>query len=148
MWTKTGDKMPGIIYVLLIFLLGRELVPKAGRTRLWLFLPASFGLGALAMGWTSYAAGFCGRRLSEVGKSAFLRESRSHGRCGSGSCVPLCVPREKESGYFRPSRLGKRCFFFCFWLFSPGSCSMCFTLRTGSCTPVLRYMETMPPTRR
>lgn len=50
--------MPGIIYVLLIFLLGRELVPKAGRTRLWLFLPASFGLGALAMGWTSYAAAF------------------------------------------------------------------------------------------
>ena len=50
--------MLGIIYVLLIFLLGRELVPKAGRTRLWLFLPASFGLGALAMGWTSYAAAF------------------------------------------------------------------------------------------
>lgn len=50
--------MPGIIYVLLIFLLGRELVSKAGRTRLWLFLPASFGLGALAMGWTSYAAAF------------------------------------------------------------------------------------------
>ena len=50
--------MPGIIYVLLIFLLGGELVPKAGRTRLWLFLPASFGLGALAMGWTSYAAAF------------------------------------------------------------------------------------------
>ena len=47
--------MPGIIYVLLIFLLGGELVPKAGRTRLWLFLPASFGLGALAMGWTSYS---------------------------------------------------------------------------------------------
>lgn len=50
--------MLGIIYVLLIFLLGGELVPKAGRTRLWLFLPASFGLGALAMGWTSYAAAF------------------------------------------------------------------------------------------
>ena len=50
--------MLGIIYVLLIFLLGRELVSKAGRTRLWLFLPASFGLGALAMGWTSYAAAF------------------------------------------------------------------------------------------
>lgn len=50
--------MLGIIYVLLIFLLGRELVPKAGRTRLWLFLPASFGLGALAIGWTSYAAAF------------------------------------------------------------------------------------------
>lgn len=50
--------MLGIIYVLLIFLLGRELVPKAGRTRLWLFLPASFGLGELAMGWTSYAAAF------------------------------------------------------------------------------------------
>ena len=50
--------MPGIIYVLLIFLLGGELVPKAGRTRLWLFLPASFGLGALAMGWTSYSAAF------------------------------------------------------------------------------------------
>ena len=50
--------MPGIIFVLLIFLLGRELVPKAGRSRLWLFLPASFGLGTLAMGWATYGTAF------------------------------------------------------------------------------------------
>ena len=101
--------MPGIIYVLLIFLLGGELVPKAGRTRLWLFLPASFGLGALAMGWTSYAAAFAadvclkwenplfyGNLAAMAGAGAVLvfryasrgkKESGTSGLHGSGSGV-------------------------------------------------------------
>lgn len=50
--------MLGIIYIAMIFLIGKELVPKAGKTRLWLLLPASFGIGTLAMGWAVYAAAF------------------------------------------------------------------------------------------
>ncbi len=50
--------MLGIIYVIFIFLVGKELVPKTGQSRLWLLLPASFGAGTLAMGWTTYMAAF------------------------------------------------------------------------------------------
>ena len=50
--------MLGIIYVIFIFLVGKEFLPKTGQSRLWLLLPASFGVGTLAMGWTTYMAAF------------------------------------------------------------------------------------------
>lgn len=50
--------MLGVLYIIFIFLLGKELTPKTGRSRLWLFLPAAFGTGTLAMGWATYGAAF------------------------------------------------------------------------------------------
>ena len=50
--------MLGIIYIILIFLVGKEFVPKTGKSRLWLLLPASFGAGTLAFGWTTYLLAF------------------------------------------------------------------------------------------
>lgn len=46
--------MLGIFYVILIFLLGRELAPGTVRLRPWLLLPVSFGTGTLVMGWGTY----------------------------------------------------------------------------------------------
>ena len=50
--------MLGMIYIILIFLVGKEFVPKTGQSRLWLLLPASFGTGTLALGWTTYLLAF------------------------------------------------------------------------------------------
>ena len=65
--------MLGIIYVIFIFLVGKEFLPKTGQSRLWLLLPASFGVGTLAMGWTTYMALFWSayvwvRRTAVLGK--------------------------------------------------------------------------------
>lgn len=50
--------MLGILYITLLFLIGKEFVPKAARTRLFLVLPMSFGIGTLAMGWATYIVAY------------------------------------------------------------------------------------------
>ena len=50
--------MLGIVYIVLIFLLGREMTPRTVRTRPWLLLPVSFGTGTLVMGWATYLTAF------------------------------------------------------------------------------------------
>lgn len=46
--------MLGIIFIILIFLLGSQVTPKAVQNRLWLLFPFSFGAGSLIMGWATY----------------------------------------------------------------------------------------------
>lgn len=50
--------MLGTIFVILIFLLGSQLTPKAVRGRLWLLFPFSYGTGTLVMGWATYLIGY------------------------------------------------------------------------------------------
>lgn len=50
--------MLGIVYLIMIYLLGSQLVPKTARNCLWLVLPISFGIGTLIMGWATYVVGF------------------------------------------------------------------------------------------
>ena len=50
--------MLGIIFIILIFLLGSQLTPKAVRNRLWLLFPFSFGTGSLVRGWATYLTAY------------------------------------------------------------------------------------------
>ena len=83
-WDR-GEKMLGIIYIVFIFLLGRELAPRTVCTRPWLLLPFSFGTGSLILGWITYFTAFfasvClgaesplfyGNLLTMTGGAAFL----------------------------------------------------------------------------
>lgn len=122
--------MPGIIFVLLIFLLGRELVPKAGRSRLWLFLPASFGLGTLALGWASYGTAFLlsvclnseepllwGNMIVMTGTAAFLAVLYGYRIRKKGLALPFPVllKRERREGQGK-KRFIKETVFFLFLL--------------------------------
>ena len=94
--------MPGIIFVLLIFLLGRELVPKAGRSRLWLFLPASLrawnpcpGVGVLRNGVSS-------KRVFEFGRTSFVGKYDRNDRDGGVSRSPVRTPYQGKRGWLLP----------------------------------------------
>ena len=80
--------MLGIIYLLLAGMLGCEaskMLTGEGRSvsginRIWLMLPASFGVGTLLLTWTVYIISWF---FSVVGKSTFVWKYYRDDRCSS-----------------------------------------------------------------